>query len=261
MAPISGERRIEHVAEPVDDHRLPQLRKHARVDFGIIVRGARRRGERPARHQYDAAAELFDRGALLLVGADHVVDADVRPRRQVIGARPAEHDGAGDRGRRRDAAPDELERRRPIEAHAALGGVHRLGHRKAQPPQMLAVRDRALPIDRRLDPGIFVGQRIGDHMHGGKRPAVERPRGDRRKRTRGAGAVGLEPTRGCRQLQARHDQTFSSGISTQRRSAQLCCPSSASCTPLAPASRSHGNGSPCATCRRNSSHCARKAFS
>ena len=36
-APVIRQRRIEHVAEPVDDHRLAHLRQHAVVDLGIIV--------------------------------------------------------------------------------------------------------------------------------------------------------------------------------------------------------------------------------
>ena len=39
-APISRQRRIEHVAEPVNDHRLANLRQHAVIDFGVFVGAA-----------------------------------------------------------------------------------------------------------------------------------------------------------------------------------------------------------------------------
>ena len=75
VAPIARERGIEHLAEPVDDHRLLHLAEDAVVDLGVVVGRSRGLDQRAARHQDDAAAELLDRGALLLVGADHVVDA------------------------------------------------------------------------------------------------------------------------------------------------------------------------------------------
>jgi hypothetical protein len=40
-APIAFERRIEHLAEPMDDHRLARLRQDAVVDTEVIVRPAR----------------------------------------------------------------------------------------------------------------------------------------------------------------------------------------------------------------------------
>ena len=54
---------------------------------------------------------------------------------------------------------------------------------------------------------------------------------------------------------------YNSGTATTRCSAQLCNPSAASCTPLAPSRRSHGNASPVCTWRRKSSHCALNALS
>ena len=85
-APIAGERRVEHLAEPVDDHRLAHLRQDAVIDARIVVRSAGGAGQRPARHQDDAAAQRLDRLDLLLIGADHVVDRDVGPGREVVGA-------------------------------------------------------------------------------------------------------------------------------------------------------------------------------
>ena len=76
MAPVAGERGIEHLAEPVDDHRLLHLRQNAAVDFGVVVRRTRGLHQRAARHQNDTPAELLDRGALLFIGADHIMIAD-----------------------------------------------------------------------------------------------------------------------------------------------------------------------------------------
>ncbi len=36
-APIARQRRVEHVAEPVDDHGLADLRQHTVIDLGVVV--------------------------------------------------------------------------------------------------------------------------------------------------------------------------------------------------------------------------------
>src|ERR1051326_411285 len=86
LAPVAFERRVEHLAEPMDDHRLLHLREDAVVDLAVVVGRFRRRGERAARHQDDATAELLDRGALLLVGRDDVLDGMLFVRRKMISA-------------------------------------------------------------------------------------------------------------------------------------------------------------------------------
>ena len=73
-----------------------------------------------------------------------------------------------------EAAADQFQRVRPVQAHAALRGVHRFGDAEAERPQVPAERDGALPVDRGVEPGIAVGQRIGDDMRGGVGDAVER---------------------------------------------------------------------------------------
>ena len=70
-------------------------------------------------------------------------------------------------------ALDQLERGRPVEAHAALGGVHGLGHAEAQVPQVLAVAQRRVPVDRAVEPGIVGGARVGHHVRGREGDAVE----------------------------------------------------------------------------------------
>ena len=174
VAPIAVERRIEHLAEPMDDHRLLHLIEDAGIDLGVIVRRARRLHQRAARHQDDAAAELFHRGALFFVGADHVVDRHVRARRQMIGAGAGADQRAGEILGGVEAPPDQLQRVRPVHAHAALRGVHRLGDAKAERPQMTAERDGGVPVDRGIEPRLAVGQRIGHHMRGRIGDAAER---------------------------------------------------------------------------------------
>ena len=177
--PIAGERRIEHLAQPVDDHGLAHLAEDAIVDRGVVVGRARAGGERPARHQDDPPAQRLDRLDLLLVGGDHIADAKPWRRRQMIGARPARDQRSLAALGCREALADQLERARPVQAHAALGGVHRLGDAQPQVPKMLAKRDGARPVDRRLEPGVDIRERVGDHVGRCERHPVERAgRGD-----------------------------------------------------------------------------------
>ena len=94
-AEIARERRVEHLAQPVDDARLAQLRENAVVDRDVVVRGARAGGKSAAGHEHDAPAHALDRRDLLLVAADHIVDGEPGRWRQVVGAGAAEDDGAG----------------------------------------------------------------------------------------------------------------------------------------------------------------------
>ena len=80
IAPVAVERGVEHLAQPVDDHRLLHLAQDAGIDAFVIRRAARRLGQRARGHQDDAAAHPLDRRALFLVGADDVVDRHVRRR-------------------------------------------------------------------------------------------------------------------------------------------------------------------------------------
>ena len=73
------------------------------------------------------------------------------------------------------------QRGRPVEPHAALRGVHRLGDAEAERPEVPAEGDRRVPVDRGVEPGVAVGQRIGHDMRGRVGDAVERllrPRGN-----------------------------------------------------------------------------------
>ena len=208
-AEIALERRVEHLAQPVDDARLAQLGENPVVDLDVVVRGARAGGERAAGHEHDPPAQPLDRRDLLLVGADHVVDGEPWRRRQVVGAGAAEDDGARARPGRFEAAADQLVRGVPVEPHAALRRVHGLGHPEPQIPQVLAIRDRAVPVDRHVQPRVDVGERVGDHVRGGERHPVEGADRLLRKRSRLAHAVIGEMADRGRQLDRRHGVTRS----------------------------------------------------
>src|SRR5204863_282474 len=80
------ERRIEHVAEPVDDDGLADLREDAAVDLEIVVRVSGAGGQGAARHQDDPAADRFDEAALLLVRRLDVRERHARPRLELVAA-------------------------------------------------------------------------------------------------------------------------------------------------------------------------------
>ena len=134
-APVIRQRRIEHVAEPVDDHGLADLRQHAVIDLGVIVGVAAEFCQRARSHQDDAAAGLFDRRDLLLIGADHVVDGFRILHREVIGAGAGKHQRVAPRLGRPHRALDQFQRGRPVQPHAALRGVHRLRRRRGRGPR------------------------------------------------------------------------------------------------------------------------------
>ena len=147
--PIAFERRIEHLAEPVDDHRLLHLGEHAVVNTGVIVGPFGRRGERPARHQDDAPARGLHRLDLFLIGADDIVDRDIAAGGEMIGAGAAGDHRAGPALGLGDRAGDQLPRFRPAEPHAALGGVHGFRHGQAEIPKIVAEAKRRFPVDSR----------------------------------------------------------------------------------------------------------------
>ena len=143
---------------------------------------------------------------------------------------------------------------RPVEPHAALRRVHRLGDAEAELPEMLAVGDGARPSRsrrratdrrRRADrrPRARPRTRRGSTARHARRESARRATADtvssERSALRQRGSTrpaqgGVRPVharlllRGCAML--------SGGTSTQRRSFQLCSAHSTSCTPLAPSS-------------------------
>ena len=132
----------------MDDHGLAHLRQHAVVDLGVVIRVAADFSERPRGHQNNPPAGLFDRRDLLLIGADHVVEVFGVLRREMIGAGAGKHQRIASRLRRPDRALDQLQRSRPVQPHAALRRIHRLGHAEAEVPDVLAKGNRLVPVDR-----------------------------------------------------------------------------------------------------------------
>ena len=67
-APVALQRRVEHRAEPVQDHRLGGLAQEVAVDLQVVLGAVRRGGEGAGGHQDGLRAGLLDEGELLLVG-------------------------------------------------------------------------------------------------------------------------------------------------------------------------------------------------
>ena len=111
---------------------------------------------------------------------------------ELMGAGPAGKIGAGHGARLGERAADQLPGAVPVEAHAALGGVHGLGDHQAEPPKVAAEGKRRLPIDCRGLPRIGGGDGIGDDVGGG----VNRPHSaaavPQRVRRGGASAIAFD---------------------------------------------------------------------
>ncbi len=98
----------------------------------------------------------------------------MRARRQLLGV-GATGDGTADGLGFGDGAGDELLGGGPVEAHPALGGVHRFGDGQTPRPQVAAEGQGRLPVDRRGGARRVVGQRVGDHVRRGERaPTAQR---------------------------------------------------------------------------------------
>jgi len=74
IPPVTGERRVEHVAEPVKYDLVLSFTQHARINLHIVIGRAGHPRKRATRHQDDAAAELLDRFDLFAIGADDIVE-------------------------------------------------------------------------------------------------------------------------------------------------------------------------------------------
>jgi hypothetical protein len=138
----------------VQDHRLLRLHQDAVVDALVVGRARRDAREGAAGHDDQPAAERFDRCHLLFVGADDVVDRRRCVEVEVVGAAAGGDERAGMVAGGVERAADQLERGRPVEAHAALRRVHRLGDAEAERPEALPVGDRRVPVERGGDPRI-----------------------------------------------------------------------------------------------------------
>ena len=100
---------------------------------------------------------------------------------------------------------DQFTRARPIEAAAALRRVHGFRDAQTEIPKIVTEMDCLFPIDRRVQPGIGVGQRIGHNMRSRKRDAIEILGGlFGGKNNRLACRIRLEPAIGCWQNERGH---------------------------------------------------------
>ena len=62
------------------------------------------------------------------------------------------------------AAGDQLLRRRPVQTHVPLGGVHRLGHTQAVAEQVSAERQCGVPVDGGRRTGHVLRVRVDDDV-------------------------------------------------------------------------------------------------
>ena len=84
--PIALERRIEHVAQPVQDDRLIGFSEHAGIDRFIVGLCLGDASECAARHQDDASAELLDRMELGQISGDDIIEGAGLRRIELFGA-------------------------------------------------------------------------------------------------------------------------------------------------------------------------------
>ena len=119
-----------------------------------------------------------------------------RAGRQLVGGDARARSCRRPRGPRAADAADQLAGRRVVQAHAALGGVHRLGHAEAVRPQVPPERQRRVPVRAPAGaPGMFSAAGSATTVRGGVRdPAGERPPGP------GAFGAGPEGQRAVGQL-------------------------------------------------------------
>ena len=134
------------------------------VDGAVVVGTGRRRGQRARRHQDHRRALALDERELLLVGARARRPATPAPGSWSVpgAARELPADGL----RLGHRAADQLLRRRPVQAHPALRGVHRLGDAQPVRPQVPAEGERRLPVQLRRTGRVAARQRVGDDVRG-----------------------------------------------------------------------------------------------
>ena len=176
-------------AEPVQDHR--------RARAGAAPRGRRARSRRPTSRpaarwrlaiSTDTGAVVLGEVQLLHVGVDHGLQADGRVRRRGRCSPPTTSAPPTDRASaalRRDQLAGGLR----VQAHVALGGVHRVGDAEPPRPQVVAERQGGVPVDGRR------GRRARSRRRAaGRRARPRRRRGERSgpdgRRRAGAAASG-----------------------------------------------------------------------
>ena len=165
-SPVAGERGIEHVTQPVHNRRVGDLPEDLGVGLVVVIGTLGGRGEMTAGHYHGLPAVALDEIDLLVVGI-HDLLRRRRALRQLVGVGTA-----GDVPALRlclgHRADDQLAGGRPVETHAALGGVHGVGHRQAPRPEMAADGQGGVPVHAGFRPRGVLGERIGDDMGRGE---------------------------------------------------------------------------------------------
>ena len=120
---------------------------------------------------------------------------------EVVRTGAGEHQRVASRLGRAHRTLDQFQRGRPVQTHAALSGIHRLRNAEPEVPDVFAKPNGLVPIDRRCEPRVDIGARIGNHMRRRKCDPVQRTLKFGGKRPRGSQAIGLHAAIGVGQLQ------------------------------------------------------------
>ena len=172
--------------------------EHDAVDLAVVVRRCAR--PRPARG-WPSRSPARPRPRRTRTAARRRRGPRASERGARVVGRRARGEPAAARARLGRRAADQLARRRPVEPHAALRGVHRLGHAQAVRPQVAPEGERRLPVEppgRRLarsGSATTCAAANATRDAAGVACAVER--------ARLAGRVGLHAPAGARQAQRR----------------------------------------------------------
>src|SRR6185437_2552738 len=171
-SPISRQRRVKHVSEPVNDHGLAYALKNPAVDFFIVVWGPRHSSQCARSHQDNAATHGLDRFNLFFVRTDHIVEIARLRRIELVCSAAGKHQPVA-RSCRSDRPFDEFKRCRPIHTHATLRSIHRFRDTKTETPKVLTVGNGLIPVDCTIEPGVVVGEGVGDDMCRRESDAIE----------------------------------------------------------------------------------------
>ena len=142
---VAAHRRVEHLAQPVQEQRALQLIDDRAVDVDVLPLGGARLGKARHRQQNRYSAQLADELRLLRHRVDQFrVAAD---RIELVAARPGEEAVAEFEGR---TELDQPPRAGPADLEA-LGRVHCLGDAEAERVDVAAQAGRRLPVDPVFD--------------------------------------------------------------------------------------------------------------
>ena len=171
-APVAAQRGVERLAQPVQDHRLVGLLQQLAVHLQVVPGAAGAGGQRAAGHQDHLRPRRLDERGLLGVGAGDLAERVVLAVGELVGPRPGgQRPGAGRTGRFGGAGRgpgDQLPGLLPGQPHAALRGVHRLGHAEPVRPQVIPEAHGRFPVDDGVSAAARRGGGGCGHMGGGE---------------------------------------------------------------------------------------------